>query len=371
MNNTISIVLIIGVIIGAAILAGWGLAAILRRYLEVSTGKAVVILLLSLVAGVGAWLIRLQQPETSTPMCDWSSSHDVEALAAVFAGLLTVLVVVFLVRLHSKWIAGRLTDAEKKTGLDGARAWLGVGNIVCVILISLLAWLVFDYSLCGVALLGLLALLAYPVMNSASISFQAPPPESNAAERQRVLSMLDSGKITASECAELLNALNFSEKPRAAKDAGAPPRMLALIGALVLLIGFFLPWFRINPQVEVNRLAQGFHIDPNWLQHSPLGHLNNMVTTTLSGGDIDHGLGWLVLFLGVAAAALPYLAANLPEQTRQRATLAGLGAGAIILLYLVTQNLRFVSVGILMAVIGYGLQLAGALQGGRNTIGVK
>jgi hypothetical protein len=39
-----------------------------------------------------------------------------------------------------------------------------------------------------------------------------------------------------------------------------------------------------------------------------------------------------------------------------------LGAGAIILLYLVTQNLRFVSIGIFLAVIGYGLQLAGALQ---------
>jgi hypothetical protein len=38
--------------------------------------------------------------------------------------------------------------------------------------------------------------------------------------------------------------------------------------------------------------------------------------------------------------------------------------GAIILLYLMTNNLRFVSIGIFLAAIGYGLQLACALQGG-------
>jgi hypothetical protein len=370
MNNHISEFLTIGAAIGAVIVAGWGLAAILRRYLEVSIGRAVLILLLSLMAGVGAGLIRVQQEEAATPFRRWTNSPDAERWAAVFAGLLTALAVVFLVQLHSKWIAGRLTEAEKKPGLDGARAWLGAGNIVCVILISLLAWLSFNSSPCGVALLGLLALLAYPVLISASVHSQTPPPEPNAAERQRVLNMLDSGKITASECAELLSALSFSEKPRASRDGAAPPQKLALIGALVLLIGFFLPWFSINPQAEVNRLAKGLPIDLNWMQHSPFGHLSNMVTTTMSGGDIDHGLGWAVLLVGMAAAALPYFT-SLNEQTRQRATLAGLGVGAIILLYLVTQNLRFVSVGILMAVIGYGLQLAGALQGGRSAIGVK
>ncbi len=362
--DTIVPILCIG---GAMILTGWSLAAVLRRYVEVSTGKAVLILLLSLLTGVCAGLIRFQQRDISTPMRQWSSPNDAETLAAVFAGCLAALAVVFLVQLHSKWIAGRLTDAERKPGLDGARAWLGAGNIVCVMLISLLAWLAFDYSLCGVALLGLLALLAYPVMNSASISFQAPPPpDSNAAEQQRVLNMLDSGKITASECAELLSALSVAEKPRAPKGAAAPAEKLALIGVVLLLIGFFLPWFSISPLAEVNRLAGRLGVGP--LTESSVPAIS---VVKIAGGDVQHGLGWLVLLLGVAAAALPYVAGNLHEQTRQRATLAGLGAGAIILLYLVTQNLRFVSIGIFLAVIGYGLQLAGALQGGRNTIGVK
>jgi hypothetical protein len=215
-------------------------------------------------------------------------------------------------------------------------------------------------------MLGLLALLAFPAMHSASLYLQAPPlpPESSAPERQRVLNMLDSGKITASECAELLSALNFSEKPRAANAVAAPARKLALIGAVLLLIGFFLPWFSINAQAEASRLAEGLPIPPTWTQHF-ISNGMTLGTIRIAGGDIQHGLGWLVLILGVAAAALPYLAGNLQEQTRQRAVLAGLGVGAVILLYLMSENLRFVSIGIFLAVIGYGLQLAGALREGR------
>jgi hypothetical protein len=353
-------------ILGAIIVAILGLAALLRRYLEVGGGRAVLISLLSLLAGAGAGFIRFQEREAATPMSRWVRSRDLESMPSLCAALLTALAVIFLVKLHSKWIAGRLADAEKKPGLEGARAWLGAGNIICVILLSLLAWLSFDYSPCAVALLGLLALLSYPAINAASVHFRATPlpPESSAPERQRVLNMLDSGKIIASEAAELLSALNYSEKPRAAK-AAAPPQRLALIGALRSLIGFFLPWFSIHPQSEVNSVAQGLPIDPNWMQFSPLGHLNNIVTIRIFGGDVGHGLGWLVLALGVAAAALPYFAGHVQEQARQRAILAALGVGAVILLYLVTHNLRFVSIGIFLAVTGYGLQLAGALREGR------
>jgi hypothetical protein len=177
--------------------------------------------------------------------------------------------------------------------------------------------------------------------------------------------VLDSGKITASEGAELLSALSLSERSLASKPVATPPQKLALIGALLLLIGFFLPWITINPQTELERAAQRLPIDPSWTQHFPWGALPTTDAIRYVGGDIPHGLGWLILFLGVAAAALPYLAGNLPEPTRQRATLGGLGVGAVILLYLMTNNLRFVSIGILLAMAGYGLQLACALQSGR------
>jgi hypothetical protein len=382
--NTMNLdaVLCIGVAIILSILA---LALILRRYLEVSMGKAILIWLLSVAAGVAAGMLRLEQLTDFPPIgtqagnmangweprwqqrVHWLDSGHTRAV--ICAGLLTALAVVFLVKLYSKWIAARLTDAEKKPGMDGVRAWLGTGNIVCVILISLLAWQGLDYSPGGVAMLGLLALLAYPLMNFASVYFQAPPPsESHAAERQRVLNMLDSGKITASEGAELLGALNFSEKPRTSKAVAAPSQKLAVVGVLLLLIGFFLPWFSLNPQSEIHRMVQGLPNDPNWAQHFPPGMLPTTDTIRIAGGDIQHGLGWLVLALGVAAAALPYFAGNLDEQTRHRTILASLCAGAVILIYLMTQNLRFVSIGIFLAVIGYGLQLAGALRGVKDNI---
>jgi len=369
MNNNYMICIEVLCVVVPTLLIVWGLVMLLRRYLDVPRGKALLILLFSLVAGVGALLIRYQQREISTPMHRWSNSGDIEMLAAVFAGLLTALTVVFLVQLHSKWIAGRLTDEEKKPGQVGARAWLGAGNIVCVILISLLAWLAFDYSPLGVALLGLLALVAYPALKSASAHLEAPPPpESNASERQRVLNMLDGGRITAAEGAELLSALSLSEKPRVTKPMTTAQQKLVLIGALLLLVGFFLPWFTINPQTELERMAKNLPIDPEWTQHFPWG-VNPVSpsanTIRFFGGDVEHGLGWLVLLLGVTAAVLPYFAGNLPEQTLQRAILGGLGVGAIVLLYVMTRNLRFVSIGILLAVVGYGLQLACALQSGR------
>jgi uncharacterized membrane protein len=366
MRNSYLICIEVLCVVGPALLTVWGLVMLLRGYLDVSRGKAILFLGLSVLAGVGALLIRYQQGEISTPMRRWSNSSDIEMLAAVFAGLLTALTLVFLIHLHSKWVAGRLSDAEKSPGLDGIRAWLRADNLVCVILISLLAWLSFDYSPFAVALLGLLALVAYPVVKSASVPPLSPPlSESNAGERQRVLNMLDSGKITASEGAELLSALSLSEKPLVSKSAAAPPQKLALIGALLLLIGFFLPWFIINPQTELERAAQKLPIDPGWTQHFPWGMSLTTDPIRFVGGDIQHGLGWLILFLGMAAAALPYIAGNLDAQTRQRAILAGLGVGAVMLLYLMTKNLRFVSVGILLAAVGYGLQLACALQSGR------
>jgi hypothetical protein len=148
----------------------------------------------------------------------------------------------------------------------------------------------------------------------------------------------------------------LSAKPEPAKGAAAAaPQKLALIGALLLLIGFFLPWYSINLKAEVDRTVPGF----------PTHFLSDAPTLSISGGDIQHGLGWLLLLLGAAAAALPYLAGNLEEQTRQRAILACLGAGTVILFYVMTRDLRHVSIGIVLAVAGYGLQWAWALQSGR------
>jgi hypothetical protein len=145
-----------------------------------------------------------------------------------------------------------------------------------------------------------------------------------------------------------------SMKPGASKGAVASPQKLALIGALLLVLGFFVPWYHINLKAEVDRAVPGF----------PSHFLSDAPTITISAAHIQYGLGWLVLVLGLAAAALPYFTGNPQEQTRPRAVLACLGAGAAILFYLMAEDLRHVSSGIILAAVGYGFQLAGALQSG-------
>jgi hypothetical protein len=161
------------------------------------------------------------------------------------------------------------------------------------------------------------------------------------------------GELASTETDKTPPPLSAKPGP-SSKGAAAQPQKLALIGALLVLIGFFVPWYSISFKAEVDRAVPGF----------PTHFLSDAPTMSISGGHIQHGLGWLVLILGVVAV-LPYFAGNLPEQTRQRAILACLAAGAVILFYLLARDLRHVSIGIGLAVVGYGLQLAGALQSGR------
>ncbi|HEY5042784.1 MAG TPA: hypothetical protein VIK53_12355 [Verrucomicrobiae bacterium] len=78
-----------------------------------------------------------------------------------------LLVLPFGVRLYRKWIGGHLTDAEKLPGIDGVRAWLGFGNVICAVLIAIDASLVFRTSMPAMFALTFGALLAYPLLNMA------------------------------------------------------------------------------------------------------------------------------------------------------------------------------------------------------------
>jgi hypothetical protein len=187
--------------------------------------------------------------------------------------------------------------------------------------------------------LPLMALLAFPVLNTAlettSLQNAAPAGDALSPERERVLKMLDDGKITAQESAELLNALAQSAPACAPQRAPAPHRKIVWIGAALLVMGFFLPWFEFS--------------------------MSNMAPY-VAGGDIAHGFGWCVLFLGIAAAALPFVDADLDSQTCQKTSLVLLGVGAIILIYLFTQNFRFAGIGLVLALAGYALEIIGVLK---------
>jgi hypothetical protein len=186
------------------------------RYLRISRWKAVQLLLAALVVGIGAGFWRCDQIDNgrAEPPIEFGNHDFSSGLSVVFAGMLPFVLFPFLARLYLAWVAGAVTEEEKAPGMAGVRAWLRVSNLICAILIALCFWIGFGYAFLSPLVLAFFALLAYPLLNlSVNENLPpaaAPPPAASGTvtpERERVLKLLDDGKITASECAELLNAL--------------------------------------------------------------------------------------------------------------------------------------------------------------------
>lgn len=287
------------------------------------------------------------------------------AWLAIFLSLLSA---PFAVRLYRKWIGGHLTDAEKLPGMDGVRAWLSPGNFICAILIPICAWQAFQVSLPAMFALTFGLLLAYPVFNMASTSPQpAPvgPREDLSAEREKVLQLLETGKISADESAELLNALGQSvpQRPLPAQETEiSPARKIVLLGAALLILGFFLPWFAINPGAMLNEMVLQQSMGGGMMPANVMPHVLDTGTVQVHAGVVAHGLGWWILALGIGAAVLPFFATNLKAQLQKKIILAALAVGGFLLVYLLSDALRFMSVGIILALAGYVLEFVGTLK---------
>jgi hypothetical protein len=349
------------------ILAG---TTIYRRYTGLKLWQSAMLCLLAVGLGIALAAYADNPFHYGTVPRDRS---DAEPFVICCAILLPLLTVPFAVRLYRKWIGGHLTEAEKLPGIDGVRAWLGVGNIICAALIPICLWQVFGYSPFAIAALTFGLLLAYPLLNMASQSAQpAPvaPTEDLSSEREKVLQLLEAGKVSAVESAELLNALGHSPPPPPKPAAEInPQRKMVLLGAALLLVGFFLPWFTINTGEEMNRAFS--QMQQNMDQQMPNMPMNGNMpmnfsqinsTVRVSGGNIGHGLGWWILLLGIGAAVLPFFATTLEAALQKKIILAALGIGAILLIYLLSNTFRYVSFGILLVLAGYVLELVGTLK---------
>jgi len=345
------------------------------RYLRISRWKAVLLLLAALVVAIGAGFWRCGQinsGQAAAPI-EFNDRDFSLGLSVVFAGMLPLALFPFLAKLYLTWVAGAVTEAEKAPGTAGFRSWLRGGNLACAGLIAICSWIGFGYAFLSPFVLALLALLAYPLLNMAmtenSSPAAAPPPAAGAVapERERVLKLLDEGKITAAECAELLNALGQTTvQPHAPPTALATHRKTVFIGAALLLVGFFLPWLVVN-MGDVNKELMNQMPFPQAMPN--LGAMTQAMTSGptfhATGGDIAYGLGWFVLLFGVAAAVLPYLAANLDSETTQKVSLIVLSLGAIILLYIFTQNFRVAGIGLLLGLTGYAVEFFGVVKARR------
>jgi hypothetical protein len=351
----------------------YGLVFSYHRYTGLSRGKALVVLLASMIAG---GLRIYYRYETLRHFIN--NSNEVEMTdAAVAAGLFVAFLTAFALRLWGRWIGVSATAEERLPGLPGIRAWFCASNVFVGGMIVLTAWLGYDISAL-LALVVVAALLAaYPLIRIESpAAAPAPVAEDLSAEREKIVSMLEAGKLTPEESAELLQALGESSRTPARPVPLSGSQRLILIGAALVALGFFLPWFVINPGKEAGRMMQQVQQQmPFPVEFSPGGANSGMPagfpfgegqlktsSITMTGGDIQRGLGWITLLLAVAAAVIPYVATNLDAATSRTARLLVLGIGGLIVVYLVTQNLRFVGVGLVIALSGYALQIAGAMR---------
>ena len=298
----------------------------------------------------------------------WFGTHRVELsdsliLPALATGTCIVFLAAFGLRLWGRWINDGMTPAERQPGRLGVRAWFRASNVTVGLLIVALAWYGADVPPIVSAAVIAALLCAYPFCGW---SRRSPPRTADlSAEREKIVAMLDAGKLTAEESAELLRALGHSAGHAASRRAplGGSQRLMT-IGAALVGLGFFLPWFVVNPGREVGQLMNQWQAGAMNGTGFARGSIPGFQTGDIPvrGGDIQRGLGWAALALALAGAFLPYFATTLDTATERTARLLCLAAGVVIVAYVATNNIRFIGIGLIIAICGYALEIAGALR---------
>ncbi|MEW6239023.1 MAG: hypothetical protein AB1656_26885 [Candidatus Omnitrophota bacterium] len=187
-----------------------------KRYLNCSISRAAFIAILSDIAFFASMLIPILIAESASK----SSTITGTIVLTQFLprGLLYFFAIPFAVNLYDKWIKNQLTAEEKRPGMDSIRAWLGAGNLICCFGTAFCAWRGYDSPFWAVLIAMLGATLAYPVLNM--LSYKGPSGQADLSKaREKILQMLEAGKITAEESAELLKALHESSESDSADSA--------------------------------------------------------------------------------------------------------------------------------------------------------
>ena len=286
------------------------------------------------------------------------------AFAVVFLYLVSVAIMAGLATKLYLALMGRVQGDEGQPGVRGMKAWLRPFHVIVGVVMVLTAYFAMRWPLPAGALLAAVLLLAYPLFVTLTRKGESAP-ETNttdtvAEERERVLRLVEAGKINAEEAAELITALGQSHV-RAAAAAPATPfgreEAFRLVGAGLVLVGFFLPWFNVNLGQELQRAMAGVAGAMPGGMPFPNMPAVSTATSTMSGGDLRFGLGWLVLAAALVVAVLPLLwPARAAARPAQRAvSLVAAGVGSLILLYLLSENLRYATFGILFVVAGYAV----------------
>lgn len=346
-----------------------------RRYLRCGYGQAVGWAWLASALMYGCIMLPLVQGYDL-------GGGPLGALSLLARGLVFVFAVPFAVRQFRMWLFDIANERERRTGSAGFGAAFGFGNILCMIGIILCGWMGWWLSpiVLTTGVVGLV--LAYPAVNTLgeNIGLAEPPtpeaPTNLNEERERVMAMLEDGRITVEESKELLQALGQTIPSHRTMRPLMEQHRLSIIGAAVVLAAFFLPWFGINLGNEMNRMTRQWmpqsqrHAEQMDMLRSTVfdwaGMKLQTPTAYIHGGDIGRGMGWMVLAASILAAMAMFISLfpSVEPNVGKLISLSLLGVGSILVMYLLTTALRHIHIGIIAVAVGYAFQWIGLLRSG-------
>jgi hypothetical protein len=162
----------------------------------------------------------------------------------------------------------------------------------------------------------------------------------NTAERDRILKMVEEGKINTEEGTELLDAMGRSSALRGEEKFGRVD-MVMLIGVSLVILGFFLPWIYIRMQQVPG----------------PFGQFSGYQSGYHTGA-----MGWAVLII-VIASAIPIFVT--PKDFLYKISMMQIFLiliGAVLVISLLVRAGTQLGVGLIFCMAGFIIETVAAVM---------
>jgi hypothetical protein len=160
----------------------------------------------------------------------------------------------------------------------------------------------------------------------------------HAAERKRIMEMVEAGKITSEEGTELLNAMGSSSALRG-QEKFSRPDVVMLAGAALVTLGFFLPWAYASIQRMGGTFAQLSGSQPGY-------HVG--------------AIGWAVFIIGVLAAIPVFVS---PKDFLYKISMLQIFLSLIGLVLVISVMVRVgekLGLGLVFCLVGFAVELIAA-----------
>jgi len=187
---------------------------------------------------------------------------------------------------------------------------------------------------------------------------------------------VETGKVSGEDGAELIAALGQSRGTTEESSRMSVGRRVMLVGGLLLLVGLCLTWFKLGLNLGPSGVIgnQVLHLQ-GWAPRAQFGvkaveiqGADYWFQMTVRAGDLKAGMGWIIVGLGMSVAALPLIWAVDAKSRRihRGISVAAMGAGSVLLLYVVSGVLSAgqgtIQAGLFLVMAGYAVLWAGVAR---------